>query len=113
MLDAETYAFADAYDFANCAKRDLENKLGRRVPLDMCTDSKISFDLITECSLTQERRLMIDQQALRDAYNLHEISNVVFIRGPNNPADGMAKPLKCDPLNSLLRSGKADFTVDK
>ncbi len=113
VLGAETYAFADAYDFAYCAKRDLENILGRRVPLEMYTDSKGLFDVITKWSQRQERRLMIDLQAVRDAYNSHEISNVGFIRGPNNPAEGMTKPLKYDPLNRLLRTGRADFTVDQ
>ncbi len=60
VLGAETYAFADAYDFAYCAKRDLEDILDRTVPLEIYTDSKSLFDVITKCSQTQKRRLMID-----------------------------------------------------
>ncbi len=56
---------------------------------------------------------MIDLQAVRDAYKRHEISNVGFIRSPNNPVDGMSKPSKCTPLHNLLRTGKADFKVDQ
>ena len=58
-------------------------------------------------------RLMIDLQAVRDAYTSHEISNVGFIRGPNNPADGLTKRGKCIALNHLLRTGMADFKIDQ
>ncbi len=47
VLSAETYAFSDAYDFAHCAKRDLECILDRTVPLEIHTDSKTLFDVIT------------------------------------------------------------------
>ena len=79
----------------------------------MYTDSKSLFDVITKCSQTQERRLIIDLQAVRDAYKTHETSNVGFIHGPNNPADGMIKPFKCDPLNNYLRTSKAMFPVEQ
>ncbi len=52
VLGAETYAFADVYDFTYCAKKDLETMLGSTVPLEMYTDSKSLFDVITKCSQT-------------------------------------------------------------
>ncbi len=42
---------------------------------------------------------MIDLEAVRGACKTHEISNVGFIHGPNNPADGMTSPFKSDPLS--------------
>lgn len=112
VLGAETYAFADAYDFAYCAIHDLEKILDRLIPLEMHTDSKSLFDVRTKCSQTQERRLVIDLQAVRNAYALQEISNVGFIRRPENPADGLTKIALYGPLESLLRFSKADFKVD-
>ena len=79
----------------------------------MFTDSKSLFDVITKSSQTQERRLMIDLQAVRNAYTTHEISNVGFLRSEENPADGMTKPGKCAALDHLLRTGKADFAVSQ
>ncbi len=113
VLGAETYAFTDTCDFAYCAKRDLESIVDRTVPLEIYADSISLFDVITECLQTQERRLMIDLQAARDAYKSHEIWEVGFIRGSNKPADGMTKPFKCTLLHDLLRTGKANFTIDQ
>ena len=54
---------------------------------------------------------MIDIQAVRDAYALHNICNVSFIRVPNNPGDGLTKIAKSHDLNHLLQTGKCDFIV--
>ena len=113
VLGAEIYAFADACDFAYCAKRDLESILDRTVPLEIYTNSRSLFDLLNKCSQTQERRLMIDLQGVWDAYKSQDISNFGFIRGPNNPADGMTRPSKGVSLHDLLRTGKAIFSVDQ
>ena len=50
VLGAEMYAFADAYDFSNCAKGALERVLDRTVPLEIYRDSKSLFDVIIKCS---------------------------------------------------------------
>ena len=52
ILDGEIYPFADAFDTAYTIKRDLEEMLERRVSLQMLTDSKTLFDIITKCSGT-------------------------------------------------------------
>ncbi len=111
-LGAETYAFADVYDFAYCAKVDLESVLEHRVPLTMLPDSKSLFGAITQCSHTQEKRLIIDLQSTRNAYPIYEISHVGFIRGPNNPADELTKIGNCAALEHMFRTGKADFFID-
>jgi len=56
---------------------------------------------------------MIDLQAVRNAYSAHEISNIGFLRGPNNPADGLTKIAKCPALVHLLRTGKCNFKIDQ
>ena len=38
---------------------------------------------------------------------------LVFIRGPNNPADGLTKSIKTGTLEHLMMTGKADFTIDQ
>lgn len=63
---------------------------------------KILFDIVTKCSRSEEQRLMIDLQALGDAYAEHEISDVEFVRGPQNPADGMTNIGKRSALERLI-----------
>ena len=64
-------------------------------------------------SHTQERPFTINLRAIRDAYSYHEICKVGFIRGPNNPADGLTKRGKCIALNHLLRTSTAYFKIDQ
>ncbi len=78
VLGAETYAFADAFDFAYCAETALEALLDHCESLSIFSDSKNLFVVIMKCYYTQGRRLMIDLQAVRDAYTVHDISNVGF-----------------------------------
>lgn len=68
-----------------------ENVLEHRVPLSTFAQYKSLFDLIT----AQGKRVIIDLQAVEDAYSTHEISEVVFLHGPNNLADSLTKIEKC------------------
>jgi len=56
---------------------------------------------------------MIDVQVVRDAYSTQEISNVGFIRGPDNPADGLTKTGKCQALQDILLTGKLNVKAEK
>lgn len=53
ILDAEVYAFADAFD-ASYNIKDLEHILGKTIGLKMFTDSKSLFDIIIKRSGTTE-----------------------------------------------------------
>ncbi len=112
VLGSEIYAFADAFDYGFTMKNDLERILGQHIPLQMLTDSKSLFDTMIKCSTTTEKRLMIDISVVREAYTAQEISNVGFVRSPNNPADGMTKAGKCASLTDLITTGKAKFPVE-
>lgn len=75
--------------------------------------SKTLFDVITKCSKTQEMRLMMESLTVRDSCSNYEIREVVFLRGPNNPVDGLTKIGKCHALDHLLRTVKGDFAIDQ
>ncbi len=87
VLGGEVYAFADAFDRAYIIKREFQNMLGKSIPLTMFTDSKSLFDVITKCSITTEKRLMIDIKSVREAYDRQEGSDVGFLRSEFNAAD--------------------------
>ncbi len=113
VLGAEIYSFADAFDKAFSIKHELESLVQRAVPLEMFTDSKSLLDVITKCSSTSERRLMIDIQIVRDAYSREEISDVGFIRSDQNPADALTKLSPCRALEDYLTTGRLHIIVDQ
>lgn len=57
----------------------------------MYTDPMQLFYALTTEKRTDERRLMIDISATPESYKKYKISGVGYIRGANNPADGLTK----------------------
>ena len=112
-LGAVTCDFADAFFFLYWAKTGIEKLLDRRVSLLIFTDSKSLFDVIRNWSQTQKRRFIIDLEAVRDAYAMHDINNVGFIRGLNNPTDCLTKIGKCDALYCMSVTGKCEFFAEQ
>lgn len=113
VLGAEVYAFADAFDYAFTLKHDLEEILQSQVPLQILTDSKSLFDIITKSSTTTERRLMIDIKSVREGYENFDISDVGFIRSEHNPADSFTKIGNNNCLQYILNYGKCDMPIEK
>ena len=72
----------------------------------LMTDSKSIFDITSEDSSTNEKRIMIDIHSARRAYRAHEVSNIGFVRSENNIADGLTKLKMQSALLNLLRTGK-------
>lgn len=76
VLGGETHAFVDSFEAAYAIRHDLETMIGRPVTLSMVTDSDSLFKVIVQSSTTTERRLMIDIQAGREAYQERKIDNM-------------------------------------
>ncbi len=68
VMSGEVYPFTDGLDFALTLKFDLERIIGKHLPLSMVTDSKQLFDVLTKNSTATEKRLMIDIETVRGAY---------------------------------------------
>lgn len=113
VMGAELYAFADAFDLAFLLKTDLETMLSAKVPLIMMIDSDSVFKVIVKNTSTTEKRLMIDIRAAREAYESQEISDVGWIRGSDNPADGLTKPGRCEALENILDRGLVNIPVQQ
>lgn len=79
--------------------------------MEMLTDSKWLFNVITRSSTCREKRLKIDIAVVREAYDQQEISQVEHI-SDQNPADGPTKVKKCQALNAILDTGKLDLHVN-
>ncbi len=113
VLGSETMAFADAFDMALVIKHDLQNIMGKVVPLSMFTDSLSLFDVLTRAKVTTERRLMIDLQTVKESYDKKEINHVSFIRSEYNIADALTKVKKDSILLQTLKSGRLDHPVEQ
>ena len=66
ILGGEIMAFSDAFDDAMDLRHQLEQALQQKLPLQMLTDSKSLFDVISKGSRTSERRLMIYMASVRE-----------------------------------------------
>jgi hypothetical protein len=87
--------------------------INRMIPMSMLTDSKGLFDVLVKTSSTQERRLMIDFAAAKQAYDSTEISDIGFIRSMHNLADGLTKRGSCKTLVEALRTGEIAHPVEQ
>ncbi len=87
----EVFAFSTACDQAFAFRHDLREILNQKISLNMFTDSKQLFDVLTTAAHTTEKRLMVKIMVAREAYNRIEISNVRLVPGRSNPANGFKK----------------------
>ncbi|KAI1005303.1 hypothetical protein K3495_g2910 [Podosphaera aphanis] len=81
------------------------------IPVVVCTDSFSLYDCLVKLGSTKEKRLMIDIMALRQAYENHEISDIRWIHGADNPADAMTKSNPNCALETLINDNKLTMRV--
>lgn len=101
-MAAEVIAFADLFDSAFTLREELSSLLNRHVHLDLFTDSKSLFDIISRGSKTSEKRLMLDVAAAREGFKNQDISNIGLVRSESNVADGLTKQMAQATLRTIL-----------
>lgn len=114
VLASELYALANGFDVA-ATIRDTATQilqLMEPLPLVICTDSKSLYECLVKLGSTQEKRLMIDLMALREAFERKEINEVKWIAGSSNPADAMTKAKPCAALSNLVNTNRLDLHVE-
>lgn len=112
-MAAESLALVDAFDNAFVIKHDVQRMIGSRVPLLMLTDSKCLFDVITGSRYTSEKRLMIDLEALREAYKRRDIDNIGLINSADNAADSLTKLKANSALLRLMTQERVDHPLQQ
>ena len=103
-MAAEVIAFADLFDTATTLCKELAVLLNRNVNLDLFTDSKSLFDIISRGSKTSEKRLMLDVAASREGFKNKDISNIGLVRSEHNIADGLTKQMAQGTIRNLLET---------
>ena len=86
-------AFIDMFDVAITLSEEIKDLYGKDTPLQLFTDSKPLFDVISKGSRTSENRLMLDIAAAREGFGDRLISRIGFVRSDPNIADGLTKPI--------------------
>lgn len=78
----------------------------------MCIDSKSLYECLVKLGTTQEKRLMLDIQCLRQSYERREITEILWIKGDKNPADAMTNDKGCDALQRLVDTNRLDLDLE-
>ena len=106
-------AFADSFDMAFMIRYDIQKMMNIRKPIMIFTDSLSLFDVITKASTTVEKRLMIDLEVVKMAYQQNEMQQMGFIRSEHNIADCLTKSNSNDALVKTLKFAKINHPVDQ
>lgn len=112
-MSAEVIAFSDMSDTAITLGQEIEILVNQKVPVQLLTDSKSLFDVISKGTRTSEKRTMLDIAASREAFRDKIISDIGFVRSNKNVADGLTKEMNQTALRTVLQSGKLSISPDQ
>ena len=105
VMAGEVIAFSDLFDVAATLASEIGTVLGKKIPVQLFTDSKSLFDVISKGSRTSEKRMMLDIAASREGFRDKVISDIGFVRSSRNLADGLTKPMNQAMLREVLANG--------
>lgn len=108
VLASELFAAVLAFDHASTIRLALNKIFGRLIPHILYTDSKSLYDSLVGINSTTEKRLLIDLCMLRQAYELRELTEVIWIPSSQNPSDAMTKSNASGALERLIRTNRLE-----
>lgn len=94
-------------------RNDLEQLIGKRIPLTMVPDSESIFNIIIKESVSSEKRLIVDIKIARQEYYRGGISDVGWIKTTDNLDNGLTKFSWCQALESFVDTGWLDTTIQQ
>lgn len=106
VLAAELFDAVLAYGVASTARITFNTIFNHVIPLILYTDSKLLFHSIVGINSTTEKRLLIDLYMLRESYEMHEHTEVVWIPSSQNPANALTKEKRSQALHTLMKTNK-------
>lgn len=87
--------------------------VGFKVLLQLITDSKSLFNVISKGSRTLEIRMMLDIAAAREGFRNKVISDIDFVRNSSNIADELTKAMHHRSLRNVLPTGHLDMAPER
>lgn len=110
VLSAELLAIILSFDIASTIRIAVNDIFGKQVPMQLFTDSRCLYDCLVSLGSTTEKRMLIDLQILRQAYERREICEFFWIPTAQNPADAFTKERPTPALQSLLQKNSLSLT---
>lgn len=104
-MEGEVIAFSDLFDVASTLADEASLLVGSKVPVQLLTDNKSFFYVISKGSRTSKKRMMLDIAAAREGFKNGVISDIGFVRSSYNIADGLTKSMQQKALQEVLRTG--------
>ena len=104
-MAGEVIAFSDLFDIATTLASELGEIYSRRISVQLLTDCKALFDVISKGSRTSEKRTMLDIAVAREGFRNKFISDIGFIRSSKNIADGLTKSMSQAALQAAVSTG--------
>ena len=112
-LAAETLDLLDAADDSIIFQQDLYELFGFRFPIDLITDSKSIFKLISKGTTTSKKLLMIDIRATRESFNDGVINYLGCMNCKYNFADTLTKYKSNLMMKEFLERRRITYEVDQ
>lgn len=85
----------------------------RHLPVQLLTDSKSLFDVISKGSQTSSNRTILDIAASREVFRDKFISDIGFVRSCNNFSDGLTKSMIQATLRKVVSFGQIEVKTDQ
>eukprot|EP00171_Calliarthron_tuberculosum_P021336 IDg21336t1 len=92
-MAGEVIAFSDFFDRAETLAAEISDMLGKRIPVQLLTESKNLFDVIFKASRTSEKRTTLYIAAASEGFRDKMISDIGFEGSSHNLADGLTKQI--------------------
>ena len=112
-MAGEVIAFSDLFDMGAVLAAELGIMIGCTVPVQLFTDSKSLFDVISKGFRTSEKRMMLDIAAAREGFREKVISGIGFVRSSCNVADGLTRAMQQRSLQTVLMTGRLDVSQEQ
>lgn len=113
VLRRGTYSFAKFLDAAYLIMHDIEKIIERSIPSIKLTDSKILLRTIFGSASTDEKILICDLPAAREAYEGRDISSTGWIRSKLPSGDGKTKLSSCEGLDDVIQTERLYTKIEQ
>ena len=112
-MAGKVIAFSDLLDVAVTLAAELKSLLRRLVPVQLFTDSKSLFDVISKGSRTSDKWMMLDIAAARGGFRDKVISEIGFVRTSDIVANGLTKGMSQAVLRDVISTGELNVRAEQ